>query len=201
VWQTGGGLVTGNAREYHVDPEMESSRPRPDLRLVAEPDPADPGWEAVYRATVVMVFRFVHARVGNRPDAEDITTQVYLRALPRLRLLAAPEEIRAYLVATARTVIADHWRRHYDVRYTELDDRTVPGVEIVADGPGAGMRRAAEILNRLPDNYRTILELRFLRGYSIREAAAEMGISAVNARVMQFRALRRAATVGTEVAP
>ena len=180
---------------------METADSRPDLRLVS-PSENEEGraWDAVYRETVVMVFRFIYARVGNRPDAEDLTTQVYMRALPRLRLRASPQEVRSYLVATARTILADHWRRHYDIHFTELDDMIGPPQqrrEYAAEGE-SGARRAAEILERLPDNYRMILELRFLRGYSIRETATAMKISVTNAKVMQFRALRRAAAVGAE---
>jgi DNA-directed RNA polymerase specialized sigma24 family protein len=52
------------------------------------------------------------------------------------------------------------------------------------------------ILDRLPSNYRSVLEFRFLRGYSIRETAAAMGVSVANAKVLQLRALRRAASNG-----
>jgi RNA polymerase sigma-70 factor, ECF subfamily len=61
------------------------------------------------------------------------------------------------------------------------------------------VHRAARVLAALPDHYRRILELRFLRGYSIREAAKEMGLTEVNARVLQFRALRKAAEFEQEV--
>src|ERR1700680_4962128 len=93
-------------------------QPGHDLHVVAATAPASEPvqWEAVYRETAVIVYRFIYARVGNRPDAEDLTTQVFIRALPRLRLPAAIEEIRSYVLATARTVLADHWRQHYDVQ-------------------------------------------------------------------------------------
>jgi RNA polymerase sigma factor (sigma-70 family) len=151
-------------------------------------------WESVYRETVVHVYRFVYARVGNRADAEDLTTQVYLRALPRLRLPASIMEVRSYLFATARTVLADHWRGHYDAHLAVLGD-DVPAVIDTRkpEDEEAGVRRANEVLERLPGNYRQVLELRFLRGYSIRETAAELGITVSNAKVLQFRALRRAA--------
>jgi RNA polymerase sigma-70 factor (ECF subfamily) len=152
-------------------------------------------WESVYRETVVLVYRFIFARVGNRPDAEDMTTKVFMRALPRLRLPAAPEEIRSYLVATARTVLADHWRNHYDVQLAvlEADLPSPPRSEIKPEEEDAGVHRAGQILAGLPDNYRQVLELRFLRGYSIRETASALGVSVANAKVLQFRALRRAA--------
>jgi DNA-directed RNA polymerase specialized sigma24 family protein len=47
----------------------------------------------------------------------------------------------------------------------------------------------------MPDNYRRILELRFLQGRSIKESAAELGVSVANAKVLQHRALRLAAQV------
>ena len=51
----------------------------------------------------------------------------------------------------------------------------------------------------MPDRFRQVLELRFLRGYSIREAAAEMAVSEANAKILQYRALRRAAVIGNEI--
>ena len=154
-------------------------------------------WESIYRETVVQVYRYIYARVGNRADAEDLTTQVYMRALPRLRLPAAIQEIRSYLYATARTALADHWRHHYDAQLAILDDELpAPAASRASDedkDEEAGVRRANEVLARLPDNYRQVLELRFLRGYSIRETAAALSLTVANTKVLQFRALRRAA--------
>ena len=70
-------------------------------------------WESVYSDNVVAVYRLVHLQVGNRADAEDLTEEVFMAALPRLRLPAPVRSVRAYLAATVRTVTADHWRRHY----------------------------------------------------------------------------------------
>ena len=57
------------------------------------------------------------------------------------------------------------------------------------------------LLERLPDNYRRILELRFLQAFSVREAAGQMGVSVANAKVLQYRALRMAAQTREEEAP
>ena len=90
---------------------MEPGSPASRLRIVGEEDAA--GWEALYRAHVVPIYRFVFSRCGNRPDAEDITATVFLRALPRLRPTAAENEARAYLRATARSLLAEHWAAHH----------------------------------------------------------------------------------------
>jgi RNA polymerase sigma-70 factor (ECF subfamily) len=53
--------------------------------------------------------------------------------------------------------------------------------------------QAHRVLDTLPDRHRRILELRFLNGLSVKEAAKEMGVSVANAKVLQHRALRMAA--------
>lgn len=160
----------------------------PDLRLVSPGE----GWEAAYRDNVVPVYRFIASRTGNRPDAEDLTSAVFLRALPLLRRDASAGEVRAYLMTTARTVLADHWARRYGDRAAMLLDEHPAPVPAAPDDGEAG-RRAADILERLPERERRVLELRFLRGASVRETAHELGVSVANAKVIQWRALRRAA--------
>lgn len=162
----------------------------PSLRVVDGDSYAD--WDAVYADNVEAVYRLVYRHVGNRPDAEDLTEEVFLAALPRLRLPAAPHSVRAYLAATVRTVAADHWRRHYAAPPTTefVDDIAATRFESSESDAGG---RVVRILSRLPERFRQILELRFLRGLTVRQAAAEMGVTSGNARVLQHRALRLAA--------
>lgn len=144
------------------------------------------------------MFAFIYARVGNRPDAEDLTQQVALKAIPRLRSDAAPASIRAYLYATARSVLATFWANKFGLPEEELQEELTRGPQELDAGPESGVsaERVTRILERLPSNYRRLLELRFLRGYSLKEIAAEMESSVGAVKVMQLRALRAAAKVG-----
>jgi RNA polymerase sigma factor (sigma-70 family) len=177
----------------------------PELRVLGNADPDRPGeptpaiypdWEAVYQDNVVGIYQLAFRRVGNAADAEDLAEEVLMQTLKTLRLPAPVPTVRAYLVKTARTVLADHWRRHYAARDAANELEQLP-VEIVAN-PGAA-DRAQRLLSLLPDNFKNVLELRFLRGYSVREAATELGVSESNVRVLQFRALRKAAELEREV--
>ena len=176
-----------------------------ELRLLSNPEPERvpetapatyPNWESVYQDNVVGIYQLVFRRVGNAADAEDLAEEVLMQTLKTLRLPAPIPTVRAYLVKTARTVLADHWRRHYAARDAANELEQLP-VEIVAN-PDA-VDRAQRLLSLLPDNFKNILELRFLRGYSVREAASELGVTESNARVLQFRALRKAAELEREV--
>ena len=145
---------------------------RPALRMVPDDRYAD--WESVYKDNVTWVYRTIYARVGNRADAEDLTTEVFLAALRPLRLSASMAEVRAYLRASARTVLAAHWRETLGREVTTIEDNLAApdSEEAISTAP----QRVHAVLEMLPDNYRRILELRFLQGYSVREAAAALGI-------------------------
>jgi RNA polymerase sigma factor (sigma-70 family) len=177
-----------------VAAQNEPVSPRP-LRAVPDSgyDEGYPDWEAVYEDNAAWVYRTLFARVGNRADAEDLTAEVFLAALRPLRLTASIGEVRAYLRATARTVLAAHWRETLGREITSIEDIEQPpdSDEAISTAP----QRVAQVLESLPDHYRRILELRFLQGNSIKESASELGISVANAKVLQHRALRLAAQV------
>jgi RNA polymerase sigma-70 factor (ECF subfamily) len=161
-------------------------------------------WESVYRDNVDRLYRLMYARVGNRADAEDLTSEVFSTALHPLRLASSKGEVRAYLLVTAKTVLASHWRRRLGQPVTSIDPESDLGYLVEPSGPdqaGDAPRRAERILVALPERYRRILELRFLEACSIKEAAHAMGVSVSNAKVLQHRALRMAAQVAGEMGP
>ena len=172
----------------------------PQLRMLT----ADvyPDWEAVYCDNLEPIYRLMFAKVGNRADAEDLTAEVFTAALGPLRVSASVGEVRAYLLATARTVLAGHWRRHYRVQITTITEAT-------SVRPAAGEQSAARnassvaaawaLLAGLPEQCRQVLRLRFLDGLSVRETAAAMGVSVGKAKVLQHRALHRAGQLIDEV--
>jgi RNA polymerase sigma factor (sigma-70 family) len=156
---------------------------------------AYPSWDAIYLDNVERLYRIMYARVGNRADAEDLTAEVFRAALKPLRTSASVGEVRAYLLATARTVLAAHWRHHYGTEITTIDVGADAAVLDDLPAPSTAPEQVRNLLAELPDRYARILELRFLDSCSIREAAHAMKISVANAKVLQHRALRRAAQI------
>ena len=186
------------ARRPRIGP-AQRSRPEGGLRPVTEA--AYPNWDAVYRDNVTWVYRLMYSKVGNQPDAEDLTAEVFMTALKPLRVSATVPEVRKYLKMTARTVLAGYWRvRMGRGGNVEGDPESLPdesgGEVIESDAPD----RVRVVLAKLPDNYRRILELRFLQAFSVREAAQQMGVSVANAKVLQHRALQTAARISEEEA-
>jgi RNA polymerase sigma-70 factor, ECF subfamily len=145
-----------------------------------------------------LVYAFIYARVGNRADAEDLTQQVALKAIPRLRPDAPASSIRGYLFATARSVLGSFWSTRLGLSEAELREDLALALPPTTPPSEEGAETVQMILAQLSDNYRRVLELRFLHGYSLKEVASEMKSTVGAIKVMQLRALRAAAKVRLE---
>lgn len=129
------------------------------------------------------LYRFVRARVPNPHEAEELTQETYLRAL---RGGAAGEPPYPYLVAIAGNLVRDRWRRRaVRGQAVPLADHLPDG----ADGPEV-LAWVADLMDRLPPEYRHVLELRIVQGYSRTETAARMHRSEAAVRGLQYRALQ-----------
>ena len=85
-------------------------------------------FEKVYDEHVVGIYRFIYARVGNHPDAEDLTAQVFVRAVEQLDTTREPGQIAAWLYRVAHNATADYWRAFYRLPLVGTD-HVAPGWE------------------------------------------------------------------------
>ncbi|GEM_PF-126096 len=84
---------------------------------------------AVYETHLTAIYRFIYSKVGNREEAEDLTSQVFLKALRDLDQERDPQTIQNWLFQVARTTVADHWRAFYRLHARSLDDLLEAGWE------------------------------------------------------------------------
>lgn len=164
----------------------------------------------IYDAHADQIYRFVFYKVGSREDAEDITSQVFIKATSSLDVTQEEPTRLAWLYQVARTTITDHWRGFYKSQTASLEqlEEGAPLHLAAADlrpgsteeeEPSAARTRVSALLGILPLNYRRVLELRFLQGCSLKETAQAMGITTGNAKVLQYRALHKAVSVAAKI--
>lgn len=140
----------------------------------------------LYRRHSADVFRFALHLCGNRADAEDLTSETFVRAWTTSTTIAGTT-IRAYLFTIARRL----WlRRHASAaQHVELphhlpdEGATAPAMIEYDETIGAVERRLAT----LPAIDRTAFRLR-VDGVSYEEIAAVLGITEGTARVKVHRA-------------
>ena len=156
------------------------------------------------------IYKFVFFKVGNREDAEDITSQVFMKAAHSLDITQQEHTQLAWLYQVARTTVTDHWRNYYRGITSSLDaleeesPQHLAAEPFHADAPQDDMvdpaiEKVRAVLALLPQNYRRVLELRFLQGCSQKETAAAMQITEANAKVIQHRAIQKALKVGAGI--
>ena len=153
----------------------------------------------IYRAYAADLQRFIANKIGDPTLAEDLTSMVFLKALRWLSADQSPKSVRGWLYATARTTIVDHWQVQ-----SQSEVRSLSGLEEqllqssdTAEASQHAQMRVQHLLGLLPERDRRILTLHYLEGHSAAEIASALGTSAGHIRVLQLRALRRAAQVET----
>ncbi|NKY45442.1 RNA polymerase sigma factor [Nocardia cerradoensis] len=170
--------------------------------MSGQPEPAPPsrdehaGWEEILHGNVDWVYALMLAKVGAAPDAEELTTEVFMTALEPSPIGAAPigvepSQIPALLRETARSVLARYWLSRVGREITVID------AEPHGSSSATPVAAVADLLAELPEPYRRILELRFLQGLSIQDTAARLGVGVPEAEARQRLALRSAARPGS----
>lgn len=169
------------------------------LLAPAERDTVDvQGFQTLYQENLGLIYRYVYSRVGNREESEDLTSQIFMKAVRGVDHGRSTQSIQKWLFQVARTTIADYWRAYYRLSPSSLEELLEAGWEgpseeeptVISNRPAEFARR---ILQALPEHYREVLTCRFLLDLSIRETALRMGLTEANVKVLQFRALKRAA--------
>ena len=179
-------------RRGEPDPDM------PDV-LAAQRDRAAFG--ALYRRYVDRVYGYCFYLLGDHHDAEDATERTFVAALAAIDgYRDQGATFRAWLFRIAHNQLANALRTRQRHPAASLD--AVPEPLAHAD-PAGVLSRAEETrglrhaLERLPDDRRQVVVLRFVDGLSAREIGAVLGRSEGAVRVLQHRALRELAEMLT----
>lgn len=158
-----------------------------DERLLIEAAQADPARFAdLYDRHVDRVYAYVSRRAGRRSVAEEVTSVVFERALtqlPRFEWRGVP--FAAWLLRIAANALADHWTR-------EGRDSHEPPPDVPDDREHQELERRVglfQLVDRLPETQRRVIQMRFVEDRSIREIAAALGRSEGAVKQLQLRAL------------
>lgn len=136
------------------------------------------------------IFRFFSIRTSDRETAEDLTQTVFLemiQALPRYKVQHGAK-FTTWLFQLARFRLIDHYRKRRS--QVPLDDAPEVMTEPLAETDPITAGRVETALRQLPEKYQTVLHLKFREDLSAAEIARVIHTTALNVRVIQFRALK-----------
>lgn len=177
----------------------------PTLALIRSNDEVSVDFQAFYQENLNPIYRYVYSKIRNREEAEDLTSQIFLKVMSSIDYDRSQQSMRKWLYLIAHTTIADYWRAHYRLPVTSLDESLDTGWDRPADEASTATsdeatERVQRILQALPERYREVLQCRFLLNLSIKATAERMGLSVSGAKILQYRALRHAADLEQVVA-
>ena len=135
------------------------------------------------------LYAYIYRRVGEQRLAEDLTSEVFVKALSALRKgQFANQSLQAWLYRMAHNQVIDHYRRQKPV--VPLEDE-MPSPD---DVPEAAHRRRwqfklREALPQLTEEQQQVIVLRFGEGQSAGEVAQVLGKTEESIRALQHRAL------------
>lgn len=148
----------------------------------AQADPAR--FLDLYERYFHRVYAYVVRRTNNRPDAEDVTSKVFGRALTNINAFKwRGSPFGAWLFRIAANELTDRWKR---------SSRDVDEATPVAGGSDDDLERRLllyQLVERLPEAQRRVVELRFGEDKSLIEVATALGKSEGAVKQLQRRAL------------
>ena len=135
------------------------------------------------------IYRYVYYRVGTRQDAEDITSEVFVRMVKSLRTQKG--SFQAWLFRIATNLVIDHYRRTARQKKALLKRESQMSSEPARDEREALFlqHELREAMGELTEEQQEVITLKFIEGYENSEIADMLSKSVGAVKALQFRAL------------
>jgi RNA polymerase sigma-70 factor (ECF subfamily) len=149
--------------------------------------------EDLYLLHFDRIYGYLHMSVGNRHDAEDLTTQTFLKMLEsigRFRWQSAP--FSAWLFRIAHNLAMDHFRAARRWQPEEEVPESPDSEELSAEEEALhsiGRKSMLEMIETLSQEQQQVLTLRFVFNFSNAEAGTILGKTEGAIKSLQHRAL------------
>ncbi|MGC1417873.1 MAG: sigma-70 family RNA polymerase sigma factor [Candidatus Acidiferrum sp.] len=178
-------------------PAKKPSPPGAEERLLVEAAQADPSkFDALYELHFERIYFFIVSRVHDRAIAEDLTSEVFHKALANLCTYEwRGTPFSAWLFRIASNAIADQYKRSN--REQQADDDTFDPPAPSSPNPSSKELEFVDrhafffgLVEKLPEIQRRVVCERFIEERSIKEIAERLKKSEGAIKQLQFRALQ-----------
>jgi RNA polymerase sigma-70 factor, ECF subfamily len=172
-------------------PAAKGAREGAEERLLVEAAQSDPAkFGDLYDAHFERIYAFIVRRVRDRDKAEDLTSEVFHKALANLKSYewkGAP--FAAWLFRIAANAISDQFKRA--AREPDSAGDPPEASEEPEQEVAEARARLFRMVEKLPAEQRRVVFERFVEQRSIREIAQQLGKSEGAVKQLQFRALEK----------
>jgi RNA polymerase sigma factor (sigma-70 family) len=154
--------------------QMMTTDDIPILVAAAQKDPSAFG--GLYDRYVQPIYRDVFSRLGNAPEAEDVTSQTFMAAYESLGRYRERGQFSAWLFRIARSKLNDHFRRSrrevgLEAAGQILEREDALGILIRAEE----LSRIRSVISQLNEEEQELIRLRYVADLSFAEIASLLG--------------------------
>jgi len=150
----------------------------------------------LYEIYLPKIYQYARYRVANREAAEDLTSDIFNKALDAFKSFN-PEKaaFSTWIFSIARNTIIDYYRKH--AKESKVMRSPEPENAFSPDSPEEKLSRSEEIarllqyIQKLNENERELISLKFSGGITNREIARVTGLSESNVGTILCRAIRK----------
>jgi RNA polymerase sigma-70 factor (ECF subfamily) len=144
----------------------------------------------LYNTYASDVYRFAYWLAGDSGEAEDITSETFIRAWVNFGAIRT-ETLKAYLMKIARNLYLEKVRKHkFQVDLEDIHADPNPGPEKLAEDR-ADLEMVKKVLLTLPESDRAAFVLRVQHELSYEEIARVLQVSVVAAKVKVHRTRKK----------
>ncbi|MEI6626971.1 MAG: RNA polymerase sigma factor [bacterium] len=145
------------------------------------------------------IYRFVFFKVNSVGEAQDLTSEVFLKLWQALKEGKEIDNLNSFIYTMARNAVIDHYRARANRRLESLDEPEIleEADSIIDDRRDLLQEQMSDFqlkevltnLDKLKDEYKEVIVLKFLDELSIGEIAEVLNKSNGSVRVLLHRAL------------
>jgi RNA polymerase sigma-70 factor (ECF subfamily) len=141
------------------------------------------------------IARYIYVRLGDKAEAEDLASEVFLKAYKSLDTFKKREvPMQAWLFKIAHNLLVDHHRKHSKINMIHVEDNLE--IDAKSDTMETALvnmeyGKVLEAMDKLTQDQRQVVELRFFGGLTSEEVSNVMDKSNGAIRQMQSHAIKR----------
>lgn len=154
---------------------------------------SDSEFNEIYSKLWLKVYKYIYYLVQNKEEAEELAQDIFQKIYIKYKGdKLEKDRIEPYIFRAAKNSVVDRWRQNgRKTKVITLEDVSIFDADKHQENRITESMMVKQALNELDSESRTVIELRIIKGYSVKEVSDIMDKPEGTIKSLQFRALKK----------
>lgn len=153
----------------------------------------DNEFKEIYSQLWMKVYKYIYYLIQNKEEAEELSQEIFHKIYVKYKHnKIEKDKVQQYIFRSAKNAVIDRWRQNgRKTKIITMDDMSYFDIDKHQENritEGIAVRQA---MDELDEDARVVIELRIIRGYSVKEVSKIMDKPEGTIKSLQFRALKK----------